>query len=218
MGFAFGTEANAKIVHAQRSGYDSTTITVRDQAYTIDLGLMEQRNDSSGRVRPIRFMCSNEGHTLEASCKSAPSRAVDRSSMEYMLKVTYLGDTRRVKVDWPRGSASEDVHACILNATRGCFDAMPAHIKYQYVDADGDACTLVASTVEDFLSFACNGVLRLLVSGGASHPNASMEVVSRPTDSLNCCISAPPTTPCSAQSNDFVELSIEDEYEMIEWS
>merc|ERR1711963_321412 len=118
------------------------------------------------------------GHTLETTCRSASSRAVDRGSMEYMLKVTYLGDTRRVKVEWPRESASENVHACILNATRGCFDAMPAHMTYQYVDADGDACTLVASSVEDFLSFARNGVLRLLVSGGASHPHAATEAVS----------------------------------------
>lgn len=216
--FAFGAEANAKIVHAQYSGYDSVTITVSDLAYTIDLGLMEQRNNLSGRVRPIRLTFNTEGHALEAVCKSAPSRAVEGSSMEYMLKITYLGDTRRVKVEWPRGSVSEGILACIWNAVSGCFGAMPENIIYQYVDADGDACTLVASTVEDFLSFACNGVLRLLVSGGTSHPHASMEVLSRPTDSFNCCISTPPTTPFAAQRHDAEELSIEDQYELIEWS
>merc|ERR1712087_310193 len=60
--FAFGPASNAQIVHAQNSGCDSVGITIGDQAYTIDLGLLEQRNDSSGRFRPIRLTSTTDGH------------------------------------------------------------------------------------------------------------------------------------------------------------
>jgi len=181
---------------------------------------MEQRNDSSGRIRPIRrtFNTENNDNVLNEPSTCARLSSIGSSPMEYVLKIKYLADTRRKKVEWPRQSVSTDVYTHILNAVKECFDDFPTSISCQYVDAEGDACTLVPSTVEDCLSFARNGVLRLIVSNVPSPAHAPIAVTPSAADSRSWSMCTPLATPRASEGAAEVELSIEDQYELIEWS
>jgi hypothetical protein len=97
--------------------------------------------------------------------------------MEYVLKVTMGGDTRRFRARWRNGDSITEKLAAIQAAVREGFatngnaeltfgdshasTAIRATLKY--ADEDGDLCTLVETTLADFLVLSRDMTVRLFV-------------------------------------------------------
>merc|ERR1711920_426581 len=84
----------------------------------------------------------------------------------HTLKVVFMGVAHRLRVAWPPNVGPVEMVAKIDAAVRdgiGRHLDQDAQLALKYTDDDGDACSLVQETLEDCLSFARNGVLKLLV-------------------------------------------------------
>merc|ERR1711879_106149 len=115
------------------------------------------------------------------------------------LKVKFGSELRRLNVAWPASSKSEVVLTAIWDAIRGGFgeSSLCPLPLLTYSDEDGDQCTLVEATVDDFLSFAQRGVLRLTLEAVAitvaneasTHMNLMLE------NAVDVSISTPQASP-----------------------
>jgi len=104
-----------------------------------------------------------------------------------------------------------EVVAKIDAAVRDCIGHhldQHAEIMLNYTDDDGDVCSLVQETLEDCLSFAHNGVLKLLVEqDGVDYTKPSAQAISQGSIS----IASPRGSP---QLNCAFEHTIDEEYEL----
>jgi hypothetical protein len=102
-----------------------------------------------------------------ASPSQHVSSSTTRQASEQLLtlKVRLDGDTRRARVAWATGACPARVLGEIRSAVQRVFGTSleGADFVLKYFDADGDACTLVEATLDDGISFARDGALRLLV-------------------------------------------------------
>lgn len=83
------------------------------------------------------------------------------------LKVEFEGDLRRLRLQLPQGSPEVEKLQTIREAIRHGFswsDDENAGVVLKYKDEEGDLCTLVQATVEDFLAQPGSGPLRLVAT------------------------------------------------------
>merc|ERR1712232_88908 len=154
-----------------------------------------------------------------APCSTPTSSVTEsRPSEEYphTLKIVFMGVAHRLRVAWPPNTGPEEVLAKIDAAVRDCIGRhldQDAELALKYTDDDGDVCSLVQETLEDCLSFARNGVLKLLVEQNSVDYTkpigvpASTQAISQ--DSI--CIASPRGSP---QLNCAFEHTIDEEYEL----
>jgi len=166
-------------------------LEVGDCSYEIDFEHMVQRNVYSGRTRGItrdmywedtehsitwtsetslRRSRGMESVSSSRGLRCAPTSLVtdSRPSEEYphTLKIVFMGAAHRMRVTWHPKMSPADVLGKIDAAVRDCIGRRldeDAELALTYTDDDGDVCHLVQETLEDCLSFARNGVLKLLV-------------------------------------------------------
>eukprot|EP00441_Pelagodinium_beii_P016429 CAMPEP_0197662154 /NCGR_PEP_ID=MMETSP1338-20131121/52296_1 /TAXON_ID=43686 ORGANISM="Pelagodinium beii, Strain RCC1491" /NCGR_SAMPLE_ID=MMETSP1338 /ASSEMBLY_ACC=CAM_ASM_000754 /LENGTH=249 /DNA_ID=CAMNT_0043239873 /DNA_START=35 /DNA_END=780 /DNA_ORIENTATION=+ len=79
------------------------------------------------------------------------------------LKVTHGEDTRRLQLEIPEGANCQEALEAIRAAVRTCFNLQDrcAKMTLKYTDEEGDSCTLMEGTVEDFALVSSEGLLRL---------------------------------------------------------
>jgi len=233
---AFDDDSNSKLEEAYqewRSTEDPELETfllqVNDHPYAISFQAMTQQNLESCRQRAVsRYVRSCETLSVgeRAVAASLPtetsvrgrSRGVEsisslRHSREYphTLKIVFMGVAHRLRVAWPPNIGPAEVVANIDAAVRdciGCHLDQHAEIALKYADDDGDVCCLVQETLEDCLSFAHNGVLKLLVEqDSADYTKPSAQAISQ--DFIS--IASPRGSP---QSKCAYEHTIDEEYEL----
>lgn len=88
------------------------------------------------------------------------------SSTTYILKASAQSDMRRLTVRWPTGSSRTFMFDSICKDIRESFglpEVGTTKNPLTYLDDEGDECTLVASTLDDFLTLSKGGVLKLRV-------------------------------------------------------
>lgn len=99
--------------------------------------------------------------------------------VEHLLKVTLATDMRRLRASWSPSARPDDVLTRIYSTVRcgfGLRSSTKCLLKYE--DEDGDMCTLVEPTVQDFLDSARGGTLRISVevaTDGASHSSTESQ-------------------------------------------
>jgi len=87
------------------------------------------------------------------------------SFTQYTLKISLGDDRRRLPIKWANGASPEEVYAAIQSAVCTAFRWLlpkSAGFALKYKDDDGDLCTLCPDTLKDCLSFACDGVIRIV--------------------------------------------------------
>jgi len=162
----------------------------------------------------------------EAVAASLGTAVSCTETVQRILKITFGDDTRRTRLSWPACTNAQDVIAAIHVAVMEVYDTVALNSTepiLQYMDEDGDVCSLVAATLQDFLTFAQGDVLRIHVKSGElqveEKPNnsilaaPSLEAVAHVEstvgrESLDISIATPPCTP---------RRNINEEYEF-EWS
>jgi len=115
----------------------------------------------SACVECIPPTCSAEVDGAGELASSAPSVSL----VEHVLKATMAGDTRRLSLSWPISADDAEiltaVHAAVVDGF--VLDGQSAY-TVTYPDEDGDQCTLVVSTVQDFIGMAKGRILRVLIN------------------------------------------------------
>lgn len=120
---------------------------------------------------PLLFSCMERcppGSSGDRSAQLSDFAPSDHS-VEYVLKVTMVGDTRRLSLAWSSAADYVEVVAAIHAALVDGFSLADNFGRVlTYPDEDGDECTLVESTVKDFLGLAKGRVLRLFIKSQGS--------------------------------------------------
>mmetsp|Transcript_9299 Transcript_9299/g.16945 ORF Transcript_9299/g.16945 Transcript_9299/m.16945 type:complete len:737 (+) Transcript_9299:35-2245(+) len=101
-----------------------------------------------------------------ASLAAAPATTAISSEpeVEHVVKASMGEDTRRLRSSWCASASPEQVLARIQDAVRSGFGLrLESECIMKYQDEDGDACSLVEPTVQDFLHSKARGTLRLSV-------------------------------------------------------
>jgi hypothetical protein len=80
---------------------------------------------------------------------------------ERTIKIICGKDTRRGKVNLPQDAASIAAYGAIRSAVATLFETSVETLRLKYEDDEGDLCMLTQHTVDDFLSLAPSGTLRL---------------------------------------------------------
>lgn len=162
-----------------------------------------------------------------------------------VIKVTCGKDMRRLHITWPSGAPPAVIVCAMQNAVETCFgicvsSLSPRDYLLKYTDEEGDLCTLVKETVEDFLQLSVGPTMKLTLERSALDNEFEMvgaaETVSGDgNDDIDCAestipgliegvqeesapekqdffISTPPATPRAGHSCS-TESSIEDDYD-----
>jgi len=212
-------------------------LQVSDHMYVINFLAMTQQNLESCRQRAVsRYVrkCTALSESRSVSdCTTAASlpsetslrrrnRGMERVSSSrpseeypHTLKIVFMGVALRLRVAWPPNVGPVEVVAKIDAAVRdgiGRHLDQDAQLALKYTDDDGDMCSLVQETLEDCLSFARNGVLKLLVEQTSLDYTKPIGVVAtaRVTSQDNISIASPRGSP---QLNCTFEHTIDEEYE-----
>lgn len=101
------------------------------------------------------------------------------------LKVEFEGDLRRLRLKLPKDVSEGEKLQTIQEAIRHGFswsEEENAGVTLKYKDEEGDLCTLVEATVEDFLAQPAVGALRLLASRQALTTPKRVPVPSLPEE------------------------------------
>jgi len=83
-----------------------------------------------------------------------------------VLKASLGDDMRRLPTSWPLDASHAEVFAATRLAVRRGFSSvfrMDSMFDLKYMDDDGEVCSLVIETMDDWLSFGLDGILRLVV-------------------------------------------------------
>jgi len=142
------------------------------------------------------------------------------SSSTYVLKVSSKSDTRRLTVRWPVGASSKSIFVSIckdINESLGLVEVGTGKSPLLYFDDDGDECTLVASTVEDFLTLSKRGVLKLRVASCSVPSCVTAPLVAREEFLIATPRSLEPPSPKPLDSAD-VDFASESGDEQSEWA
>lgn len=83
-----------------------------------------------------------------------------------VIKVTCGKDMRRLHIIWPSAAPPAVIVCAIQNAVETCFGICisshsPRDYLLKYTDEEGDLCTLVKETVEDFLQLSLGPTMKL---------------------------------------------------------
>jgi hypothetical protein len=92
-----------------------------------------------------------------------------------VLKASLGNDIRRLPTTWPLDASHAEVLAATRLAVRHGFSSVfrtDSMFDLKYMDDDGDVCSLVIETMDDWLSIGLDGILRLVVV--AHQPNDSI--------------------------------------------
>jgi len=144
-------------------------------------------------------------HAREASLETKPKQICDCATSQCTLKITFDGDLRRSLAVWYSSSENTTIFEAIEDAVLKTFPALRSQEKIiRYNDEDGDLCTLVIETVDDFVSLATTrGIMKVVVEAlphsGATNCHTENCVSSDAHDLLKDCqgvsIATPPPTP-----------------------
>jgi len=91
------------------------------------------------------------------------------STKQQVVKVSVGDEVRRLRVDLPEGSSAASALAAIRSAVKQAFkisDDGVDTLVLKYTDDEGDLCTLIDPTMEDFVELAAGGLWRLQASVG----------------------------------------------------
>lgn len=101
-------------------------------------------------------LLEREAFVAEASCADA----LVGSSSEYTLKASLGTDVRRFRVSWCSAASAQEIASAIQASVDRTFDLEMTEHCLKYEDEDGDLCTLVAATVQDYLSSGQGSALK----------------------------------------------------------
>jgi len=144
------------------------------------------------------------------------------SSSTYTLKVSAGSEMRRLTVNWLNTASTSCIFDTICRAICESFgnaEVGTRTIPLVYVDDDGDECTLVASTVEDFLTLSNGRVLKLRI--GQCAPQITGVAHAAMMASEEFSISTPRSLGLpSAEPSDFVDVepTVESADEGLDWA
>jgi len=146
----------------------SRVLASEEEALACALHLSSLEDVGAAPAFPLLSSCV-EGIPTRASTEidSAGELAISApvSLVEHVLKATMTGDTRRLSLSWPISADDAEiltaVHAAVVD---GFVLAGQTAYTMTYPDEDGDQCTLVVSTVKDFLGMAKGRTLRVLIN------------------------------------------------------
>merc|ERR1719225_1091537 len=102
------------------------------------------------------------GHSHVPACNEARSAG----QRHVTVKASLGNEMRRLPASWPLDASHSEVYAAICLAVQRGFSSVfksGSTFDLKYVDDDGDMCSLVVETMDDWLSFGSNRILRLVV-------------------------------------------------------
>jgi len=128
-----------------------------DEAQLLALGLPDRAT-----VEPLHYDAwPTETGTLVAQATAPPLPHAARL-IESTLKVAFNNDMRRVPTSWESDSDAATILFIVKNAVEDCFGITvcsepPYNFVLKYKDDEGDLCSLVEETLEDFLHQGAGG-------------------------------------------------------------
>jgi hypothetical protein len=131
-----------------------------------------------------------------AAAVTTPTTCHENSAwVRYTLKAILGLDVRRLRAVWPAGCGPAEalgaIHASLREGFGARLEGTP--LLLQYTDNEGDACSLVETTLEDCLLFARDGVLKLIIGPVAGHLACAPE--GKPCTAAAASTAAPPHRP-----------------------
>jgi len=132
----------------------------------------EEALASALRLSALENACAAPTFPLLSSCLQTTDGAMNMASfgssnaqVVNVLKATVAGDTRRLSLSWPIDADAIDILAEVSAAVVAGFALPDSSLisAMTYLDEEGDHCTLVKSTLRDFMRAGTDGVLRLVV-------------------------------------------------------
>merc|ERR1712151_1385629 len=84
-----------------------------------------------------------------------------------ILKVTHGDDTRRAKLEIPVDASAKEIFLAIQATSLSMFSLPPStgeNMSLKYLDEEGDFCTLMSGTIDDFVLSTPEGALRLTLT------------------------------------------------------
>merc|ERR1719410_1252302 len=109
---------------------------------------------------------AGERHLASHCQVHACDEAESTSQRHLTLKASLGNDTRRLPTTWPVDASHAEMYAAICLAVQRGFSSLfmtGSMFDLKYVDDDGDMCSLVVETMDDWLSCGSNRILRLVV-------------------------------------------------------
>jgi len=208
-------------------GHARGTLQINGHMYEIDLEIMIQQSQNTGRERSIhRQLKRYEADSANVSPIPNMTPMLDNvkntrcEARDIISKVTFGKDIHRLHFKWHPDANCEDslgqMHTVVWTGFN--LETKP-QLSFWYMDDDGDLCTLVRETFHDCLSFRRRGVLNL-VAEQASLLSGSKASPSTLTANLPSCaisIASPPSTPRKENSGGSPFPPIDEEYDST-WS
>jgi len=113
------------------------------------------------------------------SLMAAPTVFPTVASSKQVIKVSMGDDIRRMKLELPASTTSSGALVALHKAVRESFglsEAQERCLVLKYVDDEGDLCTLLEPSMEDFVGLANGSVWRLQASLATPLPAATQAV------------------------------------------
>jgi len=117
---------------------------------------------------------AGERHFASCCQVHACDEARSTGQRHVTVKASFGNDVRRLPTTWPVDASHAEMYAAICLAVQRGFSSLfktGPTFDLKYVDDDEDMCSLVVETMDDWLSFGSDGILRLVM---VQQLNASM--------------------------------------------
>jgi len=153
----------------------STSRTSWAQRSSLKKAMMAPRENLGHEAMHVSQETAAGERQLSSHCKvHACDEARSIGQRHVTLKASHGSDMRRLPMTWPADASHAEMYAAICLAVQHGFSSVfktGSMFDLKYVDDDGDMCSLVVETMDDWLSFGSDGILRLVV---VHRLNASM--------------------------------------------
>jgi len=126
----------------------------------------EEDNLEDRAMRASRETVVGDMQPASHSRVSACQQGRNTRHRHVTLKASLGNDVRRLLTTWPLDASHENVLAAVRMAVQRGFSSLlktGLTFELKYADDDGDMCSLVVETMEDWLAFGSDGTLRLVV-------------------------------------------------------